>query len=136
VAAVGRAGRVSRRLGDLDHDPVGAERRDLGLVGRAAGHHRQRPALEHLLRAEQHAQRAIPVELVPLVGEHAQAPAAVPQSVPGQAHVVGLAGHVQAAQRALDGPAAPLEQEAAGGEHDGGGHEKHQERGEDPHRVR
>jgi len=137
VRRAGRAGRVGRPLGgDLHHDPIRAERRDLGLVGRATGDHGQRPALEDLLRAEQHAKRAVPEQLVTLIGEHAEAPAAVPEAVPGQPDVVGLAGHVQPPQGALDGPAAPLEQEAAGGEQDGGGHQKHQERGEEPHRVR
>jgi hypothetical protein len=137
AAAVGRAGRVGRRLGGhLHHDPAGAERRDLGLVGRAAGDHGQRPPLEDLLRAEQHAEGAVPVQLVTLIGEHAEPPAAVTEAVPGQADVIGLAGGVKAAQRALDRPAAALEQEAAGGEDDGGDHEEHQERGKQPHRVR
>jgi hypothetical protein len=60
----------------------------------------------------------------------------VPEAVPGQSDVIGLAGGVQAAQRALDRPAAALEQEAAGGEDDGGDHEERQERGKEPHRVR
>jgi hypothetical protein len=137
VAAVGRAGRVGRRLGGhLHHDPADAERRELGLVGRATGDHGQRPALEDLLRAEQHAERAVPVQLVTLIGQHAEPPAAVPEAVPGQADVIGVAGGVQAAQRALDRPAAPLEQVAAGGEDDGGDDEDHQERGKEPHRVR
>jgi hypothetical protein len=60
----------------------------------------------------------------------------VPEAVPGQADVVGVAVGGQAAQRALDRPAAALEQEAAAGEQDGGDHQEHQERGKQPYRVR
>jgi hypothetical protein len=104
----------------LDDDAVRAKRRGLGQVGRTASDHRQRPAVEDLIRAEQHAQGAVPAELVALVGQDAETP-------------VGARGQAQAA---LDGAAAPLKQVAAGCQGGRGEHDERQDDGEDPHRVR
>lgn len=110
------------RLGvaELDDDALGAERRRLRGQRRAAGQHRERAAVEHLLRAEPHVERAVPAEVVALVLGHPEAPGAAPGG---------------AAQAALDGPAAPFNQVAADRQRGGGEHDEQEESGEEPDSV-
>jgi hypothetical protein len=122
VLAGQRARPVGRRLGgNLDDDPVGAESARLRRLGRTAGDHTERAPVEDVLGPEQQAERAVPAQRVMLVGQHAETPRARPG---GQA------------QGTLDGPAAALEEVAAGREGGGGEDDQHQDNDEDPPRVR
>jgi cob(I)alamin adenosyltransferase len=122
VLAGRRAGVIGRgRGGNLDDDPVRAEGDRVGRVRRTAGDHAERAPVEDVLGPEQHAERAVPAQRVVLVGQHAKAPRARPGGP---------------AQGALNGPAAPLEEVAAGGEGGGGEQDQHKDGGEDPYRVR
>ena len=82
----------------LHHDHAGTQAGRLGVGGQAAGHHGQVPPREHHVRAHRQPQGAEPVQLLALVGRHAEAPGPVRA----------------AAQAAFDRAAATLEQEAAG----------------------
>jgi cob(I)alamin adenosyltransferase len=121
VRARGQAQAVGLRLDrDLDDDAVRAEGRRLPRAGRPASDYLQRAPVEDVLRPQQHTERTVPAQRVMLVGKHAEAP---------RARARGLA------QRALDRPAAALEEVAAGRENDSGEDDEHQDGGEQPYRV-